>query len=170
MLVRFVGTTLALTAKLGCTLHLVHEHVYEFCETRGELMLPTIAAARDYVHCDKRFRHGQRPLAMGDCIVACKPTDPDHRICKRITGVAGSLIELDPSADDDPGAFSHFVRVPEGHVWVTGDNLNQSLDSRSYSMVPLGLVKGKIVAAQDMLQGWRLWFGFRWIENNWVEL
>lgn len=36
--------------------------------------------------------------------------------------------------------------MPEGHCWVLGDNLTESRDSRTYGPVPLGLVKGKVVA------------------------
>lgn len=38
------------------------------------------------------------------------------------------------------------MRVPKGHVWVCGDNLTASRDSRVYGPVPIGLVKGRIVA------------------------
>ena len=34
-------------------------------------------------------------------------------------------------------------QVPEGHCWVTGDNLPESRDSRTYGPLPLGLIKGK---------------------------
>lgn len=38
-----------------------------------------------------------------------------------------------------------FIRVPKGHVWVTGDNPNFSVDSRSYGFVPIGLIEGKVL-------------------------
>ncbi|ODQ79339.1 hypothetical protein BABINDRAFT_161747 [Babjeviella inositovora NRRL Y-12698] len=180
---QFVANTLSLTLKVGCTIHLFQEYVYEFCETKGESMLPTILTSFDFVHCDKTYRHG-RNLVMGDCVVACKPTDPEHRVCKRITGMPGSIIQIDPLSGSeltnvesslDKEAFNKYIRIPEGHVWVTGDNLCHSLDSRSYSMMPLGLVKGKIVAAQDFSksfwgdEGGIGFWGFRWIKNNFVE-
>jgi mitochondrial inner membrane protease subunit 1 len=34
--------------------------------------------------------------------------------------------------------------VPQGHVWLQGDNLNNSTDSRSYGAVPLALVRGRV--------------------------
>ncbi len=37
------------------------------------------------------------------------------------------------------------VVVPEGHMWVQGDNLVLSRDSREYGPVPLALVKGRVV-------------------------
>lgn len=37
------------------------------------------------------------------------------------------------------------MQVPPGHMWLQGDNLNVSRDSRDYGPVPLGLVKGRAV-------------------------
>ena len=38
-----------------------------------------------------------------------------------------------------------FVRVPKGHVWLAGDNMSNSTDSRMYGPVPLALIKGKVI-------------------------
>lgn len=35
------------------------------------------------------------------------------------------------------------IQVPEGHIWVEGDNLSWSRDSRFFGPVPLALVKGR---------------------------
>ncbi|GAV51783.1 hypothetical protein ZYGR_0AF02540 [Zygosaccharomyces rouxii] len=79
-----------------CFVHIIHTYVYEFTETRGESMLPTLAASNDYVHAFKKYKDGKN-CKMGDCIVAVKPSDPDHRVCKRITGMPGDVILVDPS-------------------------------------------------------------------------
>lgn len=181
---KFVGSILSWTLRAGCATHLFNEYVYEFTETKGESMLTTLQANGDYVHALKTHRLG-RNLDMGDLVVATKPLDPDHRICKRITGMPGDVVLVDPlslsSVTNLPGAcvlndgFNKFVVVPEGHVWVTGDNLSHLLDSRSYLWLPMALIKGKVVAAQSMDKGlWdehgRLWFyNFRWIENTFVD-
>lgn len=39
-----------------------------------------------------------------------------------------------------------YITVPAGHVFLTGDNLSYSNDSRHYGPVPLGCIKGKVVA------------------------
>lgn len=181
---KFIGSTLSWTLKAGCVAHLIHEYVYEFTETRGESMLPTLQAHHDYVHALKKHRLG-RDLEMGDCIVAIKPSDPEHRVCKRITGMPGDVILVDPSSSSEltntpaeciaHDGFNKYIRVPEGHVWATGDNLCHSLDSRSYSVLPMALIKGKIVAANSMDKGLRddngrFWFwNFRWIGNSFVN-
>lgn len=37
------------------------------------------------------------------------------------------------------------LQVPQGHVWLQGDNVVNSTDSRNYGPVPAALVKGKVV-------------------------
>ena len=36
-------------------------------------------------------------------------------------------------------------RVPRGHVWIEGDNLSNSTDSRRYGVVPESMVEGRCV-------------------------
>lgn len=180
--------TSSLALRTVCLIHIVHSHIYEFTETRGESMLPTLAATNDYVHALKKYKDG-KGCKIGDCIVAAKPTDPHQRVCKRITGMPGDIILVDPSMgsevthgitrltdldEENSSHFNDFIKVPPGHVWVTGDNLSQSLDSRTYNSLPMGLIKGKIVAANDLNEPF--WggdkgnfFGFRKIENAYVE-
>lgn len=50
------------------------------------------------------------------------------------------------------------MKVPPGHVYLGGDNLPWSRDSRSFGPVPLGLVNGKVVA--------RVW---PWDKMEWVK-
>lgn len=172
------------TLKSGCVAHMIHEYVYEFTETRGESMLPTLQPVHDYVHTSKKYRLG-RDVDIGDCIVAAKPSDPDQRVCKRITGMPGDIILVDPTSSSlltnsaekciSNDGFNKYIKVPQGHVWVTGDNLSHSLDSRSYSVLPMGLIKGKIVAINSMDRGVKdkekglWWWNFRWVENTFVS-
>mmetsp|Transcript_31569 Transcript_31569/g.69560 ORF Transcript_31569/g.69560 Transcript_31569/m.69560 type:complete len:124 (+) Transcript_31569:468-839(+) len=36
------------------------------------------------------------------------------------------------------------VSVPPGHVWLLGDNCDNSRDSRSYGAVPVGMLQGRV--------------------------
>lgn len=151
-----IWNTTTSAIRIGCFVHLVHHSVYEVTETHGESMLPTLNYTGDYVHVNKYYRRG-RNVQIGDLIVATKPTDPGQRVCKRITGMPGDVICVDPSSGD----YDRYITVPKGHCWVTGDNLTQSLDSRSYGVLPLGLIKGRIFAAHN----YETW-NFKWLTNN----
>ncbi|RUS18388.1 peptidase S24/S26A/S26B/S26C [Endogone sp. FLAS-F59071] len=52
--------------------------------------------------------------------------------------------------------------VPPGHVWLGGDNMSNSTDSRLYGPVPLALVKGRVFA--------RVWPEPGWIRNGLVSI
>ena len=49
--------------------------------------------------------------------------------------------------------------MPQGHCWIVGDNLVASRDSRYFGPVPLGLIRGKVIASV------RPFSEFKWITN-----
>lgn len=151
---RVVWEVSSWAVRVGCSVHCIHSYLFEVTETVGESMLPTLDYSGDFVFVNKMYRRGQA-CQVGDLIVGIKPTDPVQRICKRISGMPGDIVLVDPSAGD----MQKFIQVPKGHCWVTGDNLPQSLDSRSYGALPLGLIKGKISAVYN---AWE----WRWVDNE----
>jgi signal peptidase I len=85
-------------------------------------------------------QHFASGLQHGDVIILHHPSK-EATICKRIIGMPGDTIVR---TDLDDEESSHRV-VPPGHLWIEGDNSNNSLDSRSYGTVPASLVIGKVV-------------------------
>jgi len=77
-------------------------------------------------------------IKVGDIIITKNPTDPNQNVCKRVVGLEGDRIPLQYR---DSHRF-----VPAGRLWVEGDNFTESRDSRNYGPVPLGLVRGRVVA------------------------
>ncbi|KAK4589194.1 hypothetical protein RGQ29_019974 [Quercus rubra] len=64
----------------------------------------------------------------GDIFLLRSPESPRKVMVKRLLGLE-----------------SHSVTyVPKGHVWVEGDNIYNSRDSRQFGPVPYGLLEGKV--------------------------
>ncbi len=114
---------------------------------------------------DKRILVFTEPK-RGDIIVFRYPQDPTRDFIKRVIGVGGDVIEernkvvyingkplYEPyvqHTDNDIRPLSKDVRdnfgpvyVPEGKLFVMGDNRDQSYDSRYWGFVDMKDVKGK---------------------------
>ena len=96
----------------------------------------------------------------GDIIIFKYPGDRDTDYIKRCVAVAGQMVELrgtDLFIDgvlqeewysrykDIPGYNRQYgpFQVPEGHIFMMGDNRDNSADSRAWGPLPLDLVLGK---------------------------
>lgn len=87
------------------------------------------------------------------------PNHDDIYWVKRVIGLPGDTIKmLDGKVyrngeqlpeeyvnpDEVPAYFGTEITVPEGHVWVMGDNRNHSTDSRVIGPVPVENIIGKL--------------------------
>ncbi|KDN47343.1 LexA/Signal peptidase, partial [Tilletiaria anomala UBC 951] len=137
------------TLQIMAMVHVVTTHVAEIRWTTGSSMLPTLAASGDqvlhvrwplYNFTQRIKRTNTYGLELGDLVVATSPMNPSKTVCKRVVGLPGDTILVDPRKD------APSITVPRGHVFLCGDNLNNSTDSRHYGPVPIGLIRGKVVA------------------------
>jgi len=78
------------------------------------------------------------------------PLDPTRVVCKRILGLPGDIVCVDPTGELAPS--SEHVVIPKGHLWFGGDNAAWSRDSRDYGPVSIALVRGRLVAKVWPLQ------------------
>ncbi len=53
-----------------------------------------------------------------------------------------------------------FLQIPQGHVWLQGDNYYNSTDSRHYGPVPYAVLRGRVV-----VKVWPPW-EFGWVKNQ----
>lgn len=95
-------------------------------------MEPAVRAG-DYVLADKTAYDRMAPQ-KGDIVIFVNPDNRSQRYIKRIEALPGDLIL------DADGAERE---VPHGSVFVTGDNLQRSRDSRHFGFVPLRDIVGK---------------------------
>jgi len=104
-------------------------------------------------------------LSRGDIIVARSPNNPSTFICKRIVALpedhllqadgtlqhvrkySFNLIKSNQAKSNYLSLDNHYIllsiQVPKGHVWIEGDNADNSTDSRNYGPIPIGLVRGR---------------------------
>ncbi|KAI9142441.1 mitochondrial inner membrane protease subunit 1 [Paraphysoderma sedebokerense] len=144
---RVYGRTAVSLIKFGCFVHVFNHYVGEFTWCIGPSMLPTFNTNGDIIfvdHLSPRFGR----IDMGDVVVATSPLNPKR--------TPGDVVCVDPSLSPN-----EFAKIPLGHVWLQGDNLTNSQDSRSYGPVPLALITGKV--------WFRIWPSPRWVRNGIIE-
>lgn len=91
----------------------------------------------------------------GDIVVFHYPLNPNEDYIKRVIGVPGDTVTIrdtkvmvnnqvltEPYISSPP-QYNGSWSVPEGNVFVLGDNRNQSSDSHSWGFVPIENIVGK---------------------------
>ncbi len=114
---------------------------FKTVEVRGRSMLPTFKD-KDRVLVSKAYWL-VGPLRKRD-IVVVRDEGPSSYFIKRIAYMAGETVDWKYLPDNVPMANGKFV-VPEGTVFVLGDNLPESEDSRKLGPIPLDQLLGKVV-------------------------
>ncbi|KAG5680856.1 hypothetical protein PVAND_010337 [Polypedilum vanderplanki] len=104
----------------------------------GQSMQPTlnpINLESDYVFLNK-FKAKDFKVSRGEIVCLISPKDAQQRIIKRVIAREGDVVHT-------IGYKEKYVKVPAGHFWIEGDNVNNSLDSNTFGPVPLGLLTAK---------------------------
>lgn len=149
-----VATTLALLLKLA---------VISSFEIPSESMHPTLQSG-DRVLVN-RLSYRTHELRRGDVVVFERPKsaprespDAPADLIKRVVGLPGETIEtrgndvyidgrrlVEPylSAETPSQGIEEPVLIPEGHIWVMGDNRVNSADSRVFGPLDEDLVIGR---------------------------
>uniref|UniRef100_A0A1I7SZ74 Mitochondrial inner membrane protease subunit n=1 Tax=Caenorhabditis tropicalis TaxID=1561998 RepID=A0A1I7SZ74_9PELO len=138
------------TAMFYCVAHCFSRHVGELVICSGPSMHPTIQDG-DIVLAE-RFSVRLDNVQVGDIVGCMNPQKPKELLCKRIIGKEGNPV----SSSQLPSGY-----VPIGHVFLQGDNLPVSTDSRHFGPVPEALVQIRLAL--------RIWPLDRagWINNRW---
>lgn len=121
----------------------------------GSSMNPTLQNGEFVLVNRMAYRLGE--MQRGDIIVFRSINEPDLDLIKRIIGLPGDEVVIQSGAVMINGqrlsepyiaAAPHYNgawRVPEGSLFVLGDNRNDSSDSHQWGLLPSGNVIGKAI-------------------------
>ncbi|KAI3716210.1 hypothetical protein L6452_23386 [Arctium lappa] len=131
----------AIFAKFLCLLHVTNTYIFSPILVYGPSMLPTLNLTGDVV-LSEYISHRLGKVGPGDVVLIQSPENPRKIITKRVVAMEGEVVSflVDPSRSDR----SRTVVVPKGHVWIQGDNIYASNDSRNFGPIPYGLIQGKV--------------------------
>ena len=135
-------------------------------QVEGFSMRPTLED-KAYVLVNKMSFRSKLP-EHGDIVVFHFPIDPDQDFIKRVIGLPNDEIDIRDGQVRVNGqilseayiaAAPRYVgswHVPEDHIFVLGDNRNNSSDSHSWGAVPLENIIGKAVTVYWPPEAWTL--------------
>jgi signal peptidase I len=121
----------------------------------GFSMIPTLKDGEFVLVSKVNYRFGD--VERGDIIVFHYPMDPKQELIKRVIGLPGDMVSVQNGTVSVNGqilsepyiaaapAYSGDWTVPDGQLFVLGDNRNDSSDSHSWGFLPFEKVVGKAV-------------------------
>ena len=137
---------------------LIRQFVVELYIVDGPSMRPTLQSQQRLVV--NKFIYRFRAPEKGEILVFQYPRDPSRDFIKRVIAVPGDTVEIKEGrvlVNDQVLSEDYILEktrgdypkstVPQGTVFVMGDNRNNSEDSRfaDVGFVPDALIKGKAV-------------------------
>lgn len=146
----------ATAALVGLVLAMVlRVFVVEGYKISGDSMLPTFQNG-DFVFAEKLTQKFSE-LEIGDIVILKTDTGGEQKIIKRVVGLAGDTISIKNGflyrngeivtegyiKEEIFGDYEEIV-VPQGEIFVLGDNRNNSSDSRYFGTFTHDEIKGRV--------------------------
>ena len=95
-------------------------------------------------------------ISVGDVIVVKHP-DRVGTVCKRVLGLPGDIVTKPTRRTQREGILDRSLPenqvVPDGHLWIEGDNPWNSSDSRNYGAIPASLIVGRVLVRLWPIRG-----------------
>jgi signal peptidase I len=132
----------------------------------GFSMVPTLQDG-EYVLVNRLAYRSHLP-ERGDIIVFSSPQTTDLDLIKRVIGLPGDTVEISGGAVRVNGqvleepyiaaapVYNGEWEVPDGKLFVLGDNRNDSSDSHAWGLLPLENVIGKAILIYWPIPDWNL--------------
>lgn len=120
----------------GCVAHCFVKYVGTITYCSGVSMEPTINSGN--VVLAEHLTISSRKLKRGQVVMSRNPLDPHMYICKRVVGLEGDHVPLRNNKQK-------MYKVGKGHVWLEGDNKENSIDSNTFLGVPYCLLEYRVV-------------------------
>jgi signal peptidase I len=143
--------TLILSVVLFVSINMISARI----RVDGASMEPTLVSGEYVIVSRLSYRMGSPQ--RGDIIVFHYPRDPQEEYIKRVIGLPGDEVEmkngsvyvngklLEESYLNVKTNYLGTWSIPEGQLFVLGDNRNNSSDSHDWGTVPMDYVVGKAV-------------------------
>lgn len=159
--------TLIIIAAAFAIAMLVQTFMFRITGILQKSMLPTVDPGdRVIVNCMTYHFREPRP---GEIIVVRDPQDDKKDIIKRVIAVGGDTIELtdgvlyvNGEVVDEPYVVNKDVvkgqpklQIPDGYVYVMGDNRPVSGDSRVLGPIPEDRIIGKVICVMWPISHWK---------------
>lgn len=151
---------------------LIRAFLFEFVLVDGPSMFPTLETG-ERIAIEKVSRYAGLPK-RGDIVIVHYPNRTENFV-KRAIGLPGETIEVRdsvvyidgvPLEEDYVNPLEYFdygpTVVPEGHVFVMGDNRANSMDSRA---IQVGPIPQDAIVGRGLLITWPL-DRIQWITND----
>lgn len=161
-IINFVMDILETVVFVGSLFIVIYLFVAQPNQVKGTSMEPSFQSG-DYIFTSK-ITYKIRPYHRGDIIVFKAPSNPDIEYIKRVIGIPGDVVMIRDSEvyvngrqlKEDyisaktnlwEGGFSKSgegVKVPDGMLFVMGDNRPRSSDSREFGLITEESVIGQV--------------------------
>ena len=142
---------------------LLREFVFQAYEIPSGSMEETIMTG-DMVFAEK-VSYYFRDVQQGDIVTFTDPNNSERTLIKRVIAVGGQTVDINDedglvyvdgvALDEDytigltytlsNSDITYPYTVPEGYIWVMGDNRTNSQDSRYFGAVPVSSVEARAV-------------------------
>lgn len=154
------------TVLLSAALFLIINALSARVRVDGFSMKPTLQNGEFVLVNRLAYRFGAP--ARGDIVVFHFPLDPTQDLIKRVIGLPGDTVVINNGAVYINGEqlsetyiaaapiYQGQWSVPEGHLFVLGDNRNDSSDSHSWGLLPQEKIIGKAVLIYWPVAEWTL--------------